>query len=353
MATALEGKKIQVMVVNDSAYMRTMFGDMIASSQRVRMCETATDGADALRKLSKSRPDVILLDMEMPNMDGLTFIENAMAKSPVPIVVVSSYGHRGADVVFSALELGAVDFIPIPSDDPDKMRTLKETLISKIEIAAETNPTQLKARRAKRAESQPRERPHKAEEGTAIVVIGASTGGPGIVSEIMSRLPADLPAGVVIVQHMPEGFTKSFAERLNGVGKIPVREARDGDTVMAGAALLAPGDYHMMVSPAHRIELNKSPKRFGVRPAINMAMVSASEVYGSRTVGVLLTGMGHDGAFGMKMIKRRGGRTAGQDEASSVVFGMAKAAVEMDAVEKLLPADMIADEIVKMVGSLK
>ncbi|MGI0020196.1 MAG: protein-glutamate methylesterase/protein-glutamine glutaminase [Nitrososphaera sp.] len=353
MATALEGDKIQVMVVNDSAYMRAMFGDMIASSRQVRVCETATDGADALRKLSKSRPDVILLDLEMPNMDGLTFIENAMARSPVPIVVVSSYGHRGADVVFSALELGAVDFIPIPSDDPDKMQTLKETLISKIEVAAETNPAQLKARRAKRAESQPRERPHKAEEGKAIVVIGASTGGPGIVSEIMSRLPADLPAGVVIVQHMPEGFTKSFAERLNGVGKIPVREAREGDTVMAGAALLAPGDYHMMVRSSHRIELNKSPKRFGVRPAINMAMVSASEVYGSRTVGVLLTGMGHDGAFGMKMIKRRGGRTAGQDEASSVVFGMAKAAVEMDAVDRLLPADMIADEIVKMVGSLK
>ena len=342
------------MVVNDSAYMRTMFGDMISSSRRIRVCETAVDGADGLRKLSKSRPDVILLDMEMPNMDGLTFIENAMAKSPVPIVVVSSYGHRGADVVFSALELGAVDFIPIPSDDPDKMRTLKEALISKIEVAAETNPAQLKARRARRAEAlQPREKPRKTEEGRAIVVIGASTGGPGIVSEIISRLPADLPAGVVIVQHMPEGFTKSFAERLNGAGKIPVREARDGDTVMAGAALLAPGDYHMMVGPAHRIELNKSPKRFGVRPAINMAMVSASEVYGSRTVGVLLTGMGHDGAFGMKMIKRRGGRTAGQDEASSVVFGMAKAAVEMDAVEKLLPADMIADEIVKMVGSLK
>jgi two-component system chemotaxis response regulator CheB len=274
----------------------------------------------------------------------------------VPIVVVSSYGYKGADVVFSALELGAVDFIPIPSDDPEKMRTLKETLLSKIEIAAETNPAQLRARRARRAEVQPtRERPQKAEvqEGKSIVVIGASTGGPGIVSEIMSRLPADLPAGVVIVQHMPEGFTKSFAERLNGVSKIPVREAKEGDAVMAGAALLAPGDYHMMVKPTRRIELNKSPKRFGVRPAINMAMVSASEVYGSRTVGVLLTGMGHDGAFGMKMIKRRGGRTAGQDEASSVVFGMAKAAVEMDAVDKLLPADMIADEIVRMVRSLQ
>lgn len=355
--SALASEKVQVMIVNDSSYMRTFFSDMVSSSQRLHVCETAIDGADALRKLAKAKPNVVLLDMEMPNMDGLQFIERVMSTNPLPIVVVSSYGHKGADVVFSALDMGAIEFIPIPQDDPQQLRALKETLVSKIEVAAMTNPVTLRAKRARMLASggaAPRQRPVRpSQEGKTIVVIGASTGGPGMVAEVMSRLPADLPAAVVIVQHMPEGFTKSFAERLNGLSKIPVQEAKDGDELKTGMALLAPGDYHMIIRPSRKVELNKSPKRFGVRPAINMTMVSASEVYGARTIGVLMTGMGHDGAFGMKTIKRKGGKTLGQDEASSVVFGMAKAAAEMDAVDKLLPPDKIAEEIVRMVTGLQ
>lgn len=354
---ALASEKVQVMIVNDSSYMRTFFSDMVSSSQRLHVCETAIDGADALRKLPKAKPNVVLLDMEMPNMDGLQFIERVMSTNPLPIVVVSSYGHKGADVVFSALDMGAIEFIPIPQDDPQQLRALKDTLVSKIEVAAMTNPVTLRAKRARMIASggaAPRHRPVRpSQEGKTIVVIGASTGGPGMVAEVMSRLPADLPAAIVIVQHMPEGFTKSFAERLNGLSKIPVQEAKDGDELKTGMALLAPGDYHMIIKPSRKVELNKSPKRFGVRPAINMTMVSASEVYGARTIGVLMTGMGHDGAFGMKTIKRKGGRTLGQDEASSVVFGMAKAAAEMDAVDKLLPPDKIAEEIVRMVTGLQ
>lgn len=369
-AAAAGSKKIEVMVVNDSTYMRSLFGDLVSSSGKLHVCDTANDGADALRKIGKSRPDVVLLDLEMPNMDGLSFIEKVMPVNPVPIVLVSSYGQKGASVVFDALEMGAVDFVPIPQDDPEKMRTLKETLASKIEIAAQAKQ-HLRPTRARQgathasslghASSTAARRSHArggaggegGEGGPAVVVIGASTGGPGVVGEIMSRLPADLPAGVLIVQHMPEGFTKSFAERLNGRSKIPVKEARDGDQIAVGSALVSPGDFHMLVRPSRTVELNKSPRRFGVRPAINMSMVSASQVYGSRTVGVLLTGMGHDGAFGMKMIKRNGGRTIGQDEASSVVFGMAKAAAEMDAVDRLLPVDRIPGEIERMVASLR
>jgi two-component system chemotaxis response regulator CheB len=315
------------------------------------VCDTASDGSDALRKIRKNKPDVVLLDLEMPNMDGLSFIENVMPADPLPIVLVSSYGQKGADVVFNALEAGAVDFVPIPQDDPEKMRSLKDMLVSKIEIAAQTNVSQLRAGRTRRTQNVSAPKPARSEaREDALVVIGASTGGPGVVSDIMARLPADLPAAILIVQHMPEGFTKSFADRLNGLSKIPVREARDGDAIKAGTALLAPGDYHMLVRPDRTVELNKSPRRFGVRPAINMTMVSACEVYGGRTVGVLLTGMGHDGAFGLKTIKRNGGRTVGQDEASSVVFGMARAAAEMNAVDRLLPTDAIPEEIERMVA---
>lgn len=342
-------KKIEVMVVNDSTYMRSLFSDLISASGKLHVCETANDGADALRKIRKSRPDVVLLDLEMPNMDGLSFIESVMPDYPVPIVLVSSYGQKGAGVVFDALEMGAVDFVPVPQDDPEKMRALGDTLVSKIEIAAQTKNIRSGARQARRPEPAARRGQPKGE-GSSVVVIGASTGGPGVVSDIMSRLSPDLGAGILIVQHMPEGFTKSFAERLNGLSRIPVREAKDGDAIKAGTALLSPGDFHMLVRPSRTVELNKSPRRFGVRPAINMSMVSASQVYGSRTVGVLLTGMGHDGAFGMKMIKRNGGRTVGQDEASSVVFGMAKAAAEMNAVDRLLPTEMIPEEIERMVA---
>ncbi|MEM3160569.1 MAG: chemotaxis response regulator protein-glutamate methylesterase [Nitrososphaera sp.] len=345
----MSAKQIEVMVVNDSTYMRSLFSDLISSSSRLHVCDTANDGADALRKIRKSKPDVVLLDLEMPNMDGLSFIENVMPTTPVPIVLVSSYGQKGAGIVFDALEMGAVDFVPVPQDDPEKMRSLKDTLVSKIEIAAQTRHLKPGARHVRRPES-PVKRGEPKAEGSAVVVIGASTGGPGVVSDIMSRLPADLPAGVLIVQHMPEGFTKSFAERLNGLSRIPVREARDGDAISAGSALLSPGDFHMLVRQSRTVELNKSPRRFGVRPAINMSMVSAAQVYGSKTVGVLLTGMGHDGAFGMKMIKRNGGRTVAQDEASSVVFGMARAAAEMNAVDRLLPTESIPEEIERMVA---
>ncbi|AIF84399.1 chemotaxis response regulator containing a CheY-like receiver domain and a methylesterase domain [Candidatus Nitrososphaera evergladensis SR1] len=355
--------KIQVMIVNDSMYMRSLFSDLISTSQRLQVSDTANDGVDALRKVRKSRPDVVLLDLEMPNMDGLSFIENVMPADPLPVVLVSSYGQKGADVVFDALEMGAVDFVPIPQDDPEKMRDLRSTLVSKLEIAAQTkNRLRLKMAKAARKQASTAVRARtppslktmaNGHEDSAVVVIGASTGGPGVVGEIMSRLSADLPAGVLIVQHMPEGFTKSFADRLNGISKMPVREAREGDAIRPGTALLAPGDYHLLVKPSRVVELNKSPRRFGVRPAINMSMVSASQVYGRKTVGVLLTGMGHDGAFGMKMIKRKGGMTVGQDESSSVVFGMAKAAAEMDAVDRLLPTELIPEEIERMVASVQ
>ena len=168
------------------------------------------------------------------------------------------------------------------------------------------------------------------------------------MSHILSELPSDLPAGLLVVQHMPSSFTPHYADHLNKVCKIVVKEAREGDKIKDGTALLAPGDFHMLVKPSFNVRLSHGPKRLGVRPSVNMTMVTASEVYGSNTIGVLLSGIGHDGAFGMKMIKRRGGTTIAQDEDSSVVFGMAKAACDLDAVDKVLPADKIAQEIIRV-----
>ena len=313
----------------------------------LEVSDRARDGVEALRKLTKCRPDVILLDLEMPNMDGLTFLEKIMTTDPLPVIVVSSYSQRGAQVVFDSLEYGAVDFLPIPQDEPDKLRHLKSRLLSKIRLAARINPKPL-------TQSSLQKRPSvKVQSGTGgiaskTIIIGASTGGPRVLSHILSELPSDLPAGLLVVQHMPSSFTPHYADHLNKVCKIVVKEAREGDKIKDGTALLAPGDFHMLVKPSFNVRLSHGPKRLGVRPSVNMTMVTASEVYGSNTIGVLLSGIGHDGAFGMKMIKRRGGTTIAQDEDSSVVFGMAKAACDLDAVDKVLPADKIAQEIIRV-----
>ena len=342
--------RIKVMVVNDSGYMTELLSDLVMSSPMLEVSDRARDGVEALRKLTKCKPDVILLDLEMPNMDGLTFLEKIMTTAPLPVIVVSSYSQRGAQVVFDSLEYGAVDFLPIPQDEPNKLHHLKSRLLSKIRLAARINPKPLEH------PSSPKRSSVKVHPGTGgiaskAVIIGASTGGPRVLSHILSELPADLPAGLLVVQHMPSSFTSHYADHLNKACKIVVKEARDGDKIKDGSALLAPGDFHMLVKPSFSVRLGHGPKRFGVRPSVNMTMVSASEVYGENTIGVLLSGIGHDGAFGMKMIKRRGGITLAQDENSSVVFGMAKAACDLDAVDKVIPSDKIAQEIIRVMDN--
>lgn len=340
--------KIKVMVVNDSPYMRKFLTDLITSSPKLQVNDTARDGVEALRKLRQNRPNVVLLDLDMPKMDGFTFIEQVMKEEPIPIVVVSSYSEGNAKIVFDSLECGAVDFVPISEQDTGEMRQLQSNLVSKILIAAETKPNLLQSN-ILRSESTTKDQFKADGAASQVVVIGASTGGPRIINDILSQLPSDLPAGVLIVQHMPNGFTAGFAKHLNERSKLKVKEAEDGDIIKEGIALLAPGDYHMLVKPVRCIELNKGPKKLGLRPSVNMSMISASEVYGSNTVGVLLSGMGHDGAFGMKMIKKKGGITIAQDETSSVVFGMAKAAHDLNVVDKVVPAESIAQEIVMAV----
>lgn len=354
MMTTSENDQITVMIVNDSAYMTRLLSDMLSSEQHIKIIDTSRDGLEALRKLRHLSPDVILLDMEMPNMDGLSFIENVSIwpEKDLRIIVVSTYSPSNAKLILDSLELGAVDFISIPSNETNVAEKLKSMLLSKIEIAIHSNRDVLIPKAISKL--RPSKRSFSITEGMAstVVVIGASTGAPKIIANILKDIPSDIPAGFLIVQHMNKEFISTFTQRLDEISKLHVKEACTGDKIMEGTALLAPGDMHMLVSPSRQIQLDNGPKRFGVRPAINVTMVSASEVFGASTIGVLLSGMGQDGAFGMKMIKKRSGFTLAQNATSSVVFGMAKAANDLHAVDKLVDADAISHEIIKVVKQI-
>ena len=345
------GDQISVWIVNDSKYMTHLLSDLI-TKDNIKVTNTARDGAEALRKLGSNKPDVILLDLEMPTMDGLTFIEEIVKQDKlVPIIVVSSFSQEGAKVVLDALENGALDFVPISTTNPEKIQELKENLISKIEIASKSEPNNLIVKNIQKL--KPRKKIITAPNAaTRVIVIGSSTGGPNTLQSIISSLPANLQAAILIVQHMPKEFTGPLALRLDETCELPVKEAEDGDVIQEGAVFVARGGFHMIVESNMRIKLIDGPKRFGVKPAVNMTMVSASEVFGSNTIGVLLTGMGHDGAFGMKAIKKRGGSTIAQDSSSSVIYGMPKAAVDLRAVDKLLSTSKIPDTILEMVKKL-
>lgn len=350
MTESLE-KQIDVWIVNDSMYMTKLLSDLV-TGKNIHVSNTARDGAEALRKLEIKKPDVVLLDLEMPRMDGLTFIEEIVKQGKlIPIIVVSSFTQDGAKIVIDALENGALDFVPVSQTNPSTIHELKSTLVSKIEAAANSDPLQLIKQNL--GNLKPKSKfPIPQNSSSCVVVIGASTGGPKVVQSIMSSLPPDIDAGILIVQHMPKGFTAQFASRLDQSSPLHVKEAKDGDVVKNGIAYVAPGDYHMIVDNSRTIRLVTGPKRFGVRPAVNMTMVSAAEVFGPNTIGVLLTGMGHDGAFGMKTIKKRGGKTIAQDSKTCVVYGMPRAALELNAVDQSLSVSQIPTKILDEVKNL-
>jgi len=343
--------KIDVWIVNDSKYMTKMLTDIV-NTEKIQVTGTARDGAEALRKLATKKPDVILLDLEMPTMDGLTFIEEVVRQDKlVPIIVVSSFTQEGAKIVLDALENGALDFVPISQANPEEINQFKETLISKIKIAVESDPKQLIIKNIEKL--KPRKKIVSApQSSTRLIILGSSTGGPNVIQSILASLPNDLSAGILVVQHMPKEFTGPFALRLNENCDLHVKEAEDGDVIKDGTVLVAQGGCHMMVLPNMRIKRAEGPKRFGVKPAVNITMVSGSEVFGSNTIGVLLTGMGHDGAFGMKTIKKRGGITIAQDSSSSVIYGMPKAAIDLHVVDHTLPKEKIAKAILEEVEKL-
>jgi len=339
---------IRVLVVDDSALMRQMLTEVLASDPEIEVVGSAGDAIIAREKVLRLRPDVLTLDVEMPRMDGLTFLAQLMRVRPMPVVMVSALTERGADATFRALELGAVDFVTKPKLDL-QTRTLDiaDEVIAKVKTAGRVRPL---ARRS--AEAPAASAPVGSLAGFAhrVIALGASTGGTEALRAVVTALPADSP-GCVIVQHMPEGFTASFAARLNSLSRIRVREARDGDAVEPGLALLAPGNRQMEVMVAGgvlRARVFQGERVNLHRPSVDVLFHSCAQVLGKRALAVMLTGMGSDGSKGMLAMRQAGARTIAQDEATCVVFGMPREAIALGAVERVVPIQSIAAELERM-----
>ncbi len=339
-------RKIRVLVVDDSAFVRKAVGRMLATADDIEVIGFARDGEEGLGLARELRPDVVTLDVRMPRLGGLETLERLMAEQPVPVLLMSTLTQEGAEVTLRGLELGAMEFVDKSSVQPMSMLSLAEELVAKI-----------RALGGARVRLRPRPLQAQAGEGPGrplaqCVVIGASTGGPTALQTVVSGLPAAFHAAVVIVQHIPRGFTRSLAERLDARSAIPVREARHGDAVEPGQVLLAPAGIHTRLVRAGAgtlISLEEEPSEALHRPSVDVVMISAAEVYGAQALGVVLTGMGSDGTEGLRAIKERGGRTLAEAEETCVIFGMPKAAIEAGVVERALPLDRIAIEILAAV----
>jgi two-component system chemotaxis response regulator CheB len=320
--------------------MRKIITDMINSDPKLNVVGTAFDGVNALDKISQLRPDVITLDVNMPRMDGLTTLKNIMKQQPIPVIMVSAATQEGAETTFTALKLGAVDYIPKPSGQISlDMKKVRNELVNKIKTAAQAKIVTHKPETCSRVRI-------KKKIGEKIITMGASTGGPPALEQILVQLPKNTPP-ILVVQHMPPGFTDSFAKRLNRLCRFEVKEAKDGDVVKQGQALIAPGGYHMRLTGEGKVKLDRGPAVHSVRPAVDPMMKTTAEIYGSETIGVILTGMGRDGASGMKVIKEKGGRTVAQNEETCTVFGMPKVAIQEGGVDKVLPLSKIPEQIIK------
>lgn len=327
-------RRVRVLVVDDSAFMRRAISFLLKTDPEIEVVGTARDGLEALEKIGSLDPDLITLDIEMPRMDGLTALKHIMEEHPLPVLIVSSLTTEGADATLTALELGAVDFIPkdLSCTSLDIVR-IRHSLLEKVKAIAK--------RGLRRSSGRPKILTPPPERKFEVVAIGASTGGPMSLREVLSKLPADLPAGVLVVQHMPPKFTRSLAERLDSTTTFEVREAVDGDEVVPGRVLLAPGGRHMRVRRKGEVEVDEEPVRALYRPSVDELMASVAEHYGPCGIGVMMTGMGCDGRRGMKVLKEKGGYIIAQDEASCVVYGMPKAIVEDGLADAILPLDEI------------
>ena len=321
--------KIKVLIVDDSAIVRKLLAEALSEEPDVEVVGTAPDPFVARDKILSLNPDVLTLDIEMPRMDGLTFLKKLMHYQPMPVVVISSLGQAGCQAAIEALRLGAIEVVAKPGG-PYSVGELRMELAGKIRAAASAR---LRSAPAPPPEPLPPP-PHSAFDPSAVIAIGASTGGTEAIQQVLTTLPADTP-GIVITQHIPPVFSLAFASRLNQICPMRVKEASDGDTLSRGQALLAPGNFHMLLrrSPAggFRVTVQDGPRVCYQRPSVDVMFASVAEAAGPHAVGVLLTGMGSDGARGLLKMKEAGARTIAQDEASCVVFGMPKEAIRLGA----------------------
>lgn len=333
--------KIRVLIVDDSALMRQVLTELLSHDRDIEVIGTAPDPYVAREKIKTLNPDVLTLDVEMPRMDGLTFLEKLMAGRPMPVLMVSSLTESGCQTTLRALELGAVDFFTKPKIDLRAgMVEQAQDLIAKIKAVAQANVRG----RTPTAKAGAGHHVHAASNAMikttdTIIAIGASTGGTEAIRELLEVLPPNIPP-ILITQHMPEKFTKTFADRLNGLCQIGVKEAEDGDSVLTGQALIAPGNYHMALvrsGARYSVRLNQDPPVNRHRPSVDVMFHTVAQVAGANSIGVILTGMGGDGAQGMLAMKTAGAFNIAQDESSCVVFGMPKEAIKLGGVDRTIP----------------
>jgi two-component system chemotaxis response regulator CheB len=352
-------KKIKVLIVDDSAVVRQTLTEILSSDRQLEVVATAADPYFAADKMRREVPDVITLDIEMPRMDGLTFLQKIMSQRPMPVVVCSSVTEEGSEAALKALEYGAVEIIHKPRMGTRKF--LEESTIRICDAVKAASQAKLKPIRKpftvspKLTADAVISRPRKAPVVGAterVVVVGASTGGTEALRVFLEAMPHD-SSGILVVQHMPEKFTKAFARRIDGQCHINVKEAEDGDNVFSGQALIAPGNRHMLlrrVGSRYRVEVKDGPLVCRHRPSVDVLFRSAAKYAGKNAVGVIMTGMGDDGAKGMLELKEAGAFTVAQDAETCVVFGMPNEAIKLGAVDKVLPLEEIAGEVMGLSG---
>lgn len=346
---------IKVLIVDDSVLIRKILTDILKTDSEVLVVGTARNGKEALEKIETLKPDIITMDIEMPLMDGITTLKHIVSRFKLPVIMISSLTSEGADLTLKALDEGAIDFLPKPSNIFGlNQADIKAEIIEKIKIGSKSRIDIKKPIKAlAKPEIQTEKLKKTYEDFNSIVVIGTSTGGPRALQALIPEIPNDINAAIVIVQHMPAKFTKSLADRLNSTSNIQIKEAEDGDIISKGCGYIAPGDYHMTIVKESKnlvVRLNKDPQVMGLRPTVDILMESVANINGYSKVGVILTGMGSDGTKGIVKMKNSGSYNIAQDESTSVVYGMPKSAIASNCIDEILPLDKIALRITNKVG---
>ncbi len=344
--------KVRVLVVDDSALMRKLIPQMVETDQSIEVVGTAMDGTFCLKKIEELRPTVVTLDLQMPGMNGIDTLKEIMRRHPLPVIVVSSHSTDGASITFKALGLGAFDFVTKPQDASAHMAETARQLIAKIKAAADckvvrpgTLGAAVRVEKTASAKSGP--------PPTKTVAIGISTGGPQALEYLLAQMPPDFPGTILVVQHMPSGFTEMFAKRLDELCALRVKEAQSGDVLQAGRVLVCPGSRHMTVKRLPMgdvVVLNDDPLVNGHRPSVDVLFHSLAQEFGRMSVAVLMTGMGDDGAQGLGEVKKAGGMTIAQSEESCVVFGMPKAAIERGYATRVVGLEVLASTLQALCG---
>lgn len=347
-------ERVRVLVVDDSALMRKLIPMILERDPDIEVVGTAMDGAFALRKIAELQPDIVTLDLEMPRMDGLETLRMIMRGAPLPVIVFSTHSKEGAYSTFKALALGAIDFVPKPKNAAaGNLEPVALQLAEKIKVAKRAGGRKSIPNPVLEIPPSSKKRSRPAVPPNRIIAIGISTGGPNALQYLLTQFPADFPATFVVVQHMPEGFTDMFARRLDECCALDVHEAKSGDLLIAGRVLICPGNRHMMVRRMPRGEmvvLSDTPPINGHRPSADVLFHSVAQEFGLTSVGIIMTGMGEDGAEGIGAIKAAGGMTIAQSEETCVVSGMPRAAMMKGFVQKVLPLDTLGAHLLSQYG---